>query len=116
MPDVADGEQLLFFDPGTPKRVPPTEDELSTAVQWAARMRIFKDYRGRPPRDWNWDDLNQAVQLGALKRLRNFRHGGEKTLHEYASMAAYYTLMEICREHMVRPVSPREYPLFESIA
>jgi hypothetical protein len=111
--DVHDGEQLGLFDPGEAKRTRPTEEELLRVVQWAAKMRIYKDYRGRPPRGWDWNDLQQEVIQRTLEKMRNFLHGGPKTITEFAAMAAFQALMDICREHMIQNEEPRIYPLLE---
>jgi DNA-directed RNA polymerase specialized sigma24 family protein len=95
------------------KRVRPTEEELLQVVQWAAKMRIYKNYHGRPPRGWDWADLNQEIIQRTLNKMKDFRHGGPKTLKEYAAMAAYHSLIDVCREHSVKREDPRVFPLLE---
>ena len=116
MAEVLDGTQLRLFETGEPVRTAPTPDELMDAAATAARINMWKHYRGRPPRGWDWEDLQQEIIMGTLGRMKNFRHGGAKTISEFAYYAAYCALMDICREYMIAPVEPREYPLLEQLA
>lgn len=112
--DVTDGQQLFLFDLGAPKRRRPTQEELDAAVQRGMRIAVNKHHRGRPPKDGDWEDLFQEVMVRALQRLRNFQHGGRKTLDEYAYMAAYFSLVDIQREDIGRIRVEQTYPLLES--
>jgi len=115
--DVTDGDQTFLFDRGPVIRMPPTEDELDHALRQGAKFAISKHHRGPPPGRMEWSDLTNEVIVGALPRLRNFRHGGRKTLKEFAYMACYQSLKDIQRRHMWRnPDIPQSYPLFEGIA
>jgi DNA-directed RNA polymerase specialized sigma24 family protein len=88
-----------------PARTRPTDAELEEAVSRAASINLYKHYKGRPPRGMSWEDLQQEIILRTLKRLRNFTHGGRKTLSEFSYFAAYCALMDICR---AQRFSPRE--------
>lgn len=116
MADVLDGTQLRLFDNGEPVRIAPSESEILAAASSAARINLWKHYRGRPPRGWDWEDLEQEIVMRTFHRMRNFRHGGPKTIDEYAYVSAYHALIDICREHMIATVEPREYPLLEQLA
>jgi hypothetical protein len=115
--DVTDGEQLFLFEMGLVQRQPPEPEELERALTEAVKMAIYKRHRGRPPNTVKtWEDLKQEVAMRAYHRLRNFRHGGRKTLTEYSYVAACYALTDIHRENMWRNdnIQPQSYPLLEA--
>ncbi|GMV82128.1 MAG: hypothetical protein AMXMBFR7_33120 [Planctomycetota bacterium] len=107
----------LLFDPGFPERRKPTDDEVEKAVKWAVRLAINKRWRGLPPIGMEWEDLYQAVTLGAWRRIQKFRHGGKIKLRDFAYMAACYELTDLGRANVRRSKDresePRRYPLFD---
>jgi hypothetical protein len=115
--DVVDGEQEKLFDTGEPVRRPATPEEIEEVFRLKLFPILRKCHRGRPPKGMNWEDLQQEVRLGALVRMRAFRHGGKKTLWDFAGGCLYYALRDIqrisVREWLAEGRAPQTYSLFE---
>ena len=115
-----DGTQLILFDAGLPVRRAPAPDEIENVFRRKLFPILRRCHRGRPPDGMSWEDLRQEVRLGALQRLRKFRHGGKKTLWDFAGGALYFALRDIQRESVRRWLAtkdePKVYPLLDSIS
>lgn len=112
-----DFEQGMLFDAGLPERAKPSDAEVQEALHWAVKLAINKQWRGLPPKGWTWEDLYQAVTLGALRRLKNFRHGGKVKLRNFSYLACCYELLEIGRSNVRRSreetAEPKKFPLLD---
>ena len=115
--DVVDGKQEVLFDPGTPVRRPATPEEIEEVFQKKLFPILRKCHRGRPPKGMSWEDLQQEVRLGALVRMKQFRHGGKKSLWEFAGGCLFYSLRDIqrasVREWLASMGEPKTYPLLD---
>jgi len=117
MPDVVDGKQSLLFDPGEPVRLKPTAAE----IEFVFRKKLFpilrRCHHGRPPDGMSWEDLQQEVRVGALRKLKIFRHGGKKLLWDFAGGALFFALRDIQKQCVRRWLAasrrPQTYPLFD---
>jgi len=119
VPDLP-GQLFLFDDLGEPTRRSPTQDEILEALPNAAQTVMFKFHRGRPPMGMNFEDLKEEIIVRGLKRLKNFQHGGKKTLREYAYKSCEFALRDIQRENMETErrmkAIPQTFPLLEQPA
>jgi hypothetical protein len=77
----------------------PTEAEIEPLLEEKAKIVIWKWHRGCAPElvDREWEPFYQEVRQGALRRLKNFRHGGPKSLDEFVYLACYFSLVDIQR-------------------
>ena len=120
MADVVDGTQLALFDAGLPVRRVPTPAEIEVVFHAKLFPILRRCHRGRPPDGMSWEDLQQEVRVGALQRLRKFRHGGQKSLWDFAGGALYYALRDIQRESVRKwladRATPRTYPLLDLLS
>lgn len=111
--------QTFLFDLGESVRRSPTRDELDTVLPWAAKTVMHQLHRGRPPSGMDWEDLLNEIIGHAIPRLKNFQHGGKKTLQEYSYMSCKFALRDIQAKYLKsqRDSVRVEYlPLFEAIA
>ncbi len=111
--------QQFFRGMRPPRRSLPSPEQLASAVDRNSRVVIARWHRGNAPRevDFDFESLRQEVTLGALRRLKIFRHGGRKTLEEFAYLACYQSLRDLQRAviRRLRRESHEEqtYPLWE---
>lgn len=109
VPDLP-GQLFLFDDLGEPTRRSPTQDEILDALPNAAQTVMFKFHKGRPPVGMNWEDLKEEIICRGLKRLKNFQHGGKKTLREYAYKSCEFALRDIQRENLILERNMKSQP------
>ena len=128
MPDVVDGLQILM--PWAPVDTLPSPDDIGRALTWAAAVITHSRRRPLyPPRGMSWDDFRQAMQTGALPRVRKFRFRPELnerrrlagkrtiTLQSYCYRACWYEAIDIIRSHRASQAqtAPRDYPLLDHL-
>jgi hypothetical protein len=77
---------------------PPTEEELAEIVPQKAAIALLKNHRGKPPYGMSFEEYKQEVIIGALQKCRRFRHGGAKTLEEFAFMSCLFTIRDSQRK------------------
>jgi hypothetical protein len=82
----------------------PSQEEIAFEVKVWSRHVINKFHRGCAPEecDFNLESFVSEVQLGALKRLKRFRHGGKMKLSEYTYMACYQSMRDVQRRALQR--------------
>jgi hypothetical protein len=108
--------QTFLFPVGESKRRFPTRDEIETTLTAAVKMAVWKRHRGRPPKGMNWEDLYQEVATGTFPKLKNFMHGGRKTLFEFTYVSACWVLADIQEKDIkANPAEPPSYPLFDEL-
>jgi hypothetical protein len=89
-------------NPPTPGQDVPTPEEMGSALLLAARLAVFKRWRGKPGRNRTFRDLIEQVAADAVRRARKFRHGGKYTLFEYCYVACSFAMIDIANEDVAR--------------
>lgn len=76
----------------------PTPEENQLCLNLYAHVVINRHHLGVMPGNQGFENARQEIVLRALKRMRNFRHGGKKNICEFAYMSCYFSLRDMQRE------------------
>ena len=103
MNDDADRQLIVWPDQGGPKPRPASDEEKHAALNEGVTMAL-RHHHGPVPRvcgiNGDWTAFRATLIEYAWGRMKNFEHGGKKTLKEFAYIAAYFTLRDIQRVMM----------------
>lgn len=101
---------LADFEKACSQRLKPTKEEFFVCLKLYSFLVLKRHHFGVMPGYEDYESTRQEIITRALKRVKNFTHGGKKNICEFVYMSCYWALRDMQRENMERSIIAGKIP------